>query len=362
MSKAILTIDDIGSKNTPAIVDYLCEKGIQAVMFAVGQNVERYYDETVYALQKGMIVGNHSYSHPGFSSLSLEECIEEIEKNEDILNKLYKDAGVERRYRPFRFPYGDKGGENYGALQEYFVKNGFDKLKDTQITYPWWAENRLDKDIDTFWTFDFGEYQIRPGSSFTKESVLARVHDEHPGCGGVLLEQGSHHIILFHAHDETEEMVPGYHKLFLDYVMAHGVEFEKPEFIGRGALHQALVRLKKYAAELCKQAGKDEKFLEEFWTSLCETEGMLREFAYYYDTQSFLCEKKIEGYSLADIMVWQVDHFKAYLDRGDDCLRYDSARLLLAAFTVMLQMEKNPQPYLEKMRSESGTDRQNPQC
>ena len=29
----------------------------------------------------------------------------------------------------------------------------------------------LDKDIDTFWTFDFGEYNIRKGSGFTEEDV-----------------------------------------------------------------------------------------------------------------------------------------------------------------------------------------------
>lgn len=122
-------------------------------------------------------------------------------------------------------------------------------------------------------------------------------------------------------------------------------------------MRQALVRLKTWAAELCRQAGKDESYLAEFWDGLCEAEGMLREFAYYYDTGSFLCEKKVEGYSLADIMVWQVDHFKAYLDRGEDCLRYDSARLLLAAFSIMMKMEKDPAVYIEKMRQESGTDR-----
>ncbi len=41
----------------------------------------------------------------------MEEAIFEIEKNEEILDKLYQDAGVQRTYRPFRFPYGDKGGE-----------------------------------------------------------------------------------------------------------------------------------------------------------------------------------------------------------------------------------------------------------
>lgn len=231
MSKAILTIDDIGSKNTPAIVDYLCEKGIQAVMFAVGENVEKYFDESVYALQKGMIVGNHSYSHPAFGSLTLEECIEQIEKNEVVLNKLYQSAGVERCYRPFRFPYGDKGGDNYEALQQYLRSHGFDKLDDTRISYPWWNSGGAAQDIDTFWTFDFGEYQIRPGSSYTKESVFERIHEKHPGYGAYLFEEGTFHFILFHAHQETEDMVPGYHRLFLDEVLEHGVVFEKPSFL-----------------------------------------------------------------------------------------------------------------------------------
>lgn len=137
------------------------------------------------------------------------------------------------------------------------------------------------------------------------------------------------------------------------------MEHEQKE---KDQLHKALVILKTWAAQLCKEAGKDNAYLEELWQGLCESEGMLREFAYYHDTHGFLCEKKVAGYTIADIMVWQVDHFKAYLDRGEDCLRYDSARLLLAAFDVMLKMEQNPQPYVEKLHQESGTDRQNPQC
>ena len=42
---ALLTIDDIASKNTPAIVDYLNEKGIRAIMFAVGKNLRKYPEE-----------------------------------------------------------------------------------------------------------------------------------------------------------------------------------------------------------------------------------------------------------------------------------------------------------------------------
>lgn len=231
MKKAILTIDDIASKNTPAMVDYLVSKNIKAVMFAVGRNVEEKYDEAVYALKKGMLVGNHSYSHPFFSKLSLEECIAEIEKNEEILNKLYKDAGVERCVRPFRFPYGDQGGENMEALQQYFREHGFDKLDDRAISYLWWKERKLDENIDTYWSFDFAEYKIRPESDFTMDDVMKRIYDSNPLEGGALLNDDSVNLLLLHAHDETEEMYPEYYKKILDTLLDEGVQFMEPGFI-----------------------------------------------------------------------------------------------------------------------------------
>lgn len=231
MINAVLTIDDIASANTPAIVDYLNANGITALMFAVGENVENYYDNAIYALKNGMILGNHSYSHPAFSKLSVEEAIADIEKNEVVLDKLYRDAGVERKYRPFRFPYGDKGGANKDALQAFLRDKGFGKLKDTQFPYAWWKERGLDKDIDTFWTFDFAEYNIRQGSGFTEEDVWKRINNMDPVNGAALLKEGNSHFLLLHAHDETEELVPEYYKKFIDYLIEKGVVFTKPEFI-----------------------------------------------------------------------------------------------------------------------------------
>lgn len=225
MLNLTLTIDDIASKNTPAIVDYLCEKGIPAIMFAVGQNVEKFYDAAIYALKKGMIVGNHSYSHPHFSEISLEDGIADFEKNEAVLDKLYKDAGVERKFRPVRFPFGDKGGDNKEKYQEYFAAKGFTKLDDSNITYPWWKEQGLDKDIDTLWTYDFEEYRVRPGSDFTFDDVLAKMENAEPEEGGVLYDESSQHILLLHAHDETEELVPEYYKIMIEKILKQGGRF-----------------------------------------------------------------------------------------------------------------------------------------
>ena len=231
MIQALLTMDDIPSKNTREIVDYLNNAGIQAVMFAIGEKAEKDPAPAVYAIQHGMIVGNHGYSHPHFSELSLEEGIREIERCENAVNRLYDLAGVRRTFRPFRFPYGDKGGKNKAALQSYLRENGFSKVNDTRIPWAWWRNQGLDQDIDTLWTFDFAEYNIRPGSGFTMEDVWKRVRNPNPENGAPLYAPDGRHILLLHAHDETDEQAPGYYRLLLNDLLEHRVEFIKPDFI-----------------------------------------------------------------------------------------------------------------------------------
>ena len=231
MNTVLLTIDDVPSRNTPAIVDELCARNITAIMFAVGMNVERFYDEAVYAVRKGMIVGNHSYSHAAFSSITLEEGIGEIEKCEAILERVYQDAGVERKHRPFRFPYGDKGGANKEALQRYLAQNGFDKVDDRHLPYDWWRENCLDRDIDTLWTFDFEEYRVQNDETFTRDSVWEKMNDANPKLGAALYGENQRHILLMHAFDETEAVWPGYYRELLDALQQRGVTYDPPAFI-----------------------------------------------------------------------------------------------------------------------------------
>ena len=104
-------------------------------------------------------------------------------------------------------------------------------MKDSRIPYAFWKEMGLDKDIDTFWTFDFAEYEIRPGSGVTMENILARAEEVNPELGKSLLtdEDGSH-LLLIHAHDETEELVPEYYKTLIQKLLDHGFVFDEPEF------------------------------------------------------------------------------------------------------------------------------------
>ena len=121
-------------------------------------------------------------------------------------------------------------------------------------------------------------------------------------------------------------------------------------------LAAAMRTLENYVKALTEKAGETEEYGEDLWERIRNSQGVLQELAYYHDYGKFLCRHKVAGYTLADILVWQVDHFKAYMDRPLDMNRYRRERLLLTAFDVMLQMEKDPAPFREKMTNETGTD------
>lgn len=131
---------------------------------------------------------------------------------------------------------------------------------------------------------------------------------------------------------------------------------EKKNMTQEELLAKAMETLENYVKDLAAAAGESESYGTNLWERIKNSGGILQELAYYHDYGTFLCKYEIAGYTLADILVWQVDHFKAYLDRPLEMNRYHKEKLVLAAFDIMLQMEKNPQVYIDKMSSETGTD------
>lgn len=113
---------------------------------------------------------------------------------------------------------------------------------------------------------------------------------------------------------------------------------------------------RQWAESLCYYGEEDAAFLEQFWSALLSSEGVYREFTYYMENQNFLCRYKVAGYTVVDIMVWQMDHFKAQMDRGHYDMKQNGDKMLLMAFDTMLKMEKHPEKYVQLMQSETGTD------
>lgn len=131
---------------------------------------------------------------------------------------------------------------------------------------------------------------------------------------------------------------------------------QKEEINRTALLEAALGELHRFVMELVGKAGESEEYGERLWQGIQKSGGLLQELAYYHDYGSFLCQYKVAGYTLADALVWQVDHFKLYMDRPLDMNRYHQERLLLSAFEAMLQMERDPGTLVDKIRGETGQD------
>ncbi|MDE7224825.1 MAG: hypothetical protein K2O34_13740 [Acetatifactor sp.] len=114
--------------------------------------------------------------------------------------------------------------------------------------------------------------------------------------------------------------------------------------------------IKEWAKELAECAGQNEKQAQAFVDGLENNPEIQEELCHYYEHQNFLCRYKVAGFTIVDILVWQVDHFKAFLDRPDEMNRYRQDRLVWSAFHTMLEMQEHPENYRRKMQEETGTD------
>lgn len=108
--------------------------------------------------------------------------------------------------------------------------------------------------------------------------------------------------------------------------------------------------------EMTEAAGLDKAFADSFYERIMKDKGLLDEFVTYLQTQKFTCENKVAGFSIVDILIWQQDHFKAFLDRGDEVNKFNECEMILKAFDNFMNMKEDPQKYLKLLGEESGSD------
>lgn len=226
-----LTIDDFPSESSAELCQLLRLKKVPATFFCIGKNLLKYHNRAVEALQSGFILGNHSYSHPHFSKISLRKAKSEIKHTDQLLDKIYAEAGMRRVNKFFRFPYGDKGDGRMGrvfthgtkpklrlkkrAIQGYLKSLGYQKIHHPGITYKFYS-NYLGRERDIHWTIDTLDWKLKYQKNAELENaskqILKRLFDskqiEDPrgpinevnyGLGN----SGSDEILLLHDHPST---------------------------------------------------------------------------------------------------------------------------------------------------------------
>ncbi|NQX48884.1 polysaccharide deacetylase family protein [Paenibacillus tritici] len=98
-----LTFDDVPDpRYTPQLLNVLHKYKVKATFFVVGSRAEKHPALVARMIREGHAVGNHSYNHPEFSKVSMNEFRTQIIRTENIIQLL---AG----YKPklIRPPYGD---------------------------------------------------------------------------------------------------------------------------------------------------------------------------------------------------------------------------------------------------------------
>ncbi len=251
MKQAYLTIDDSPTKHTNDFVDWLAARDIPAVFFCIGssytdlgipcEGMEQRPAPILKAISHGYIIGNHTYTHPRFSDLSLAEMKEQVLKTEKIIETLYRQAGKSRSHKLFRFRDLDRGcgtwvvdfnktGPHTETIQELFLKGvnlkavtptaaDFEKKEAFQdflraegfsadvykdITFDWYKDTELAEAVDSLCTYSTSDWMINPDfKEYAKdwpyqsvEALKQKIADD-----SWLASEESSNIILAHDHN-----------------------------------------------------------------------------------------------------------------------------------------------------------------
>jgi peptidoglycan/xylan/chitin deacetylase (PgdA/CDA1 family) len=108
-----LTFDDGPSPYTAQVLDILRRDHVRATFFLCGANAERYPELVRRIRAEGHQIGNHTYSHPYLYLMSEASIASEIDRTQDVLQKI---TGA--RPTLFRPPFGVRWFSLWPLLRE----------------------------------------------------------------------------------------------------------------------------------------------------------------------------------------------------------------------------------------------------
>ncbi|MBL4804969.1 MAG: polysaccharide deacetylase family protein [Alphaproteobacteria bacterium] len=230
---AYLTIDDSPCEHTEALADFLHERQIPALLFVRGAFMEQNPKAIEYAIQKGLVIGNHSYAHKPAGEMEPQEWADDLEKCDHLIDAAYARCDVDRPGKYYRFPYIDRGdgvrverifadgdtaeiveNNKTSILQQYLKDQGFTQpFKNMPAGYPSHA-------VDCLFTYTSGDWMLtdRHKGKWEYKSVedLKRRIDEDEN-----LQSKGPHVLLMHDQSDIHAEACA----LIDYFYQQGFEF-----------------------------------------------------------------------------------------------------------------------------------------
>ena len=116
-----MTFDE-GYENglTPTFLATLKEKGVKGLFFITYDFADRQPELVRQIIQEGHLVGNHSWSHKNYSTLTAKQAAEDLMKLHDYVKENFD---YEMKY--FRFPSGNFSEQTLAVVQSMGYKSVF---------------------------------------------------------------------------------------------------------------------------------------------------------------------------------------------------------------------------------------------
>ncbi len=108
---------------------------------------------------------------------------------------------------------------------------------------------------------------------------------------------------------------------------------------------------------LGEYAGQKKEWTEALWANLLDVPPLFEEMVYYLEHHDYKDHFQYEGYSLIDLYVWQMSRYNLIKDFGKNTAECNKETLVLRSFAAMIELMKNPEEYLKRLREGRGMDR-----
>ena len=116
----LFTIDDGPSRYMVDIAKTLDKHQYRWIFYIVTSWVtETTRKNVIEVLKMWHYVWNHSFSHPNFQTLTIDQAKSQILVSDSLIRDLYEEAGVPREKKYIRYPYGNQPPKYY--RQEFNV-------------------------------------------------------------------------------------------------------------------------------------------------------------------------------------------------------------------------------------------------
>jgi len=118
-----LTFDDGPIKMTMKLVEILGKSNTKATFFLIGNGIEAQPAFTKQIHDLGHEIGNHTYSHPYLTQLSLEEVTHEMNRTDELIKDI-----IGKKPMIMRPPYGFINEENLKAFSHQVIQWSLDTV------------------------------------------------------------------------------------------------------------------------------------------------------------------------------------------------------------------------------------------